>query len=336
MLILPVFYTLVQLKVEIINHFKEYLVGELRKYVIGIDGGGTKTNALLVNFDGTVVAEASAGSTQLQTVGVKESSQILFDLIFHCCQQVGSTADSIHNVIMGIAGAGRVSDRTDLVSSLQSIAAKKKFPLNNITVETDARIALEAAFAGGPGIIVIAGTGSIALYRTEDGKILRTGGWGKLLGDEGSGYAVGRDGLNAVMRQYDNRGDKTELTRKALTHFQVNSTDELIQMIYYGKADVSSFAPRVCEAASAFDHVAHSVLVKNATELMDHVRVLIMQSRPKKKIPVALMGGMLESDTPYSKMVREKIISSLPNVVVQKPKFPAAFGAAIMGLNAFK
>lgn len=311
-------------------------MGEFRKYVIGIDGGGTKTNALLVNFDGTVVAEASAGSTQLQTVGVKESSQILFDLIFQCCQQAGSTADSIHNVVMGIAGAGRASDRSDLVSSLQSIAAKKKFPLNNITVETDAHIALEAAFAGGPGIIVIAGTGSIALYRTEDGKILRTGGWGKLLGDEGSGYAVGRDGLNAVMRQYDNRGDKTELTKKALVHFQSGSIDELIQMIYYGKADVSSFAPRVCEAASAFDHVAHSVLVKNATELMDHVRVLIMQSRPKKKIPVALMGGMLESDTPYSKMVREKIISSLPNVVVQKPKFPAAFGAAIIGLNAFK
>ncbi|MBI5021813.1 MAG: hypothetical protein HZB59_10275 [Ignavibacteriales bacterium] len=311
-------------------------MGELRKYVIGIDGGGTKTNALLVNFDGTVVSEASTGSTQLQTIGIKESSQILFDLIFQCCQQAACTADSVHNVVMGIAGAGRASDRSNLVSSLQSIAVKKKFPLNNITVETDARIALEAAFAGGPGIIIIAGTGSIALYRTEDGKLLRTGGWGKILGDEGSGFSVGRGALNAVMRQHDNRGDKTELTKKALDHFQVSTIDDLIQKIYHGSADVASFAPRVCEAASAFDHVARSVLVKNANELMDHVRVLIMQSRPKKKIPVALMGGMLETDTPYSKMVREKIISSLPNVVVQKPKFPAAFGAAIMGLNAFK
>jgi N-acetylglucosamine kinase-like BadF-type ATPase len=76
--------------------------------------------------------------------------------------------------------------------------------------------------------------------------------------------------------------------------------------------------------------------VKNATELLDLVRVLIMQVRPKKKLPVALMGGMLESENVYSKMVRDKIIHALPHVVVQKPKFPAAFGAAIIGLKAFK
>lgn len=311
-------------------------MGELRKYVIGIDGGGTKTNALLVGLDGTVATEATTGSTQIQTIGVKEAAHVLFDLIFTCCQQGACSADAIQSVILGVAGAGRASDRNDLMSTLQTLSSKKKFPLKNIIVETDARISLEAAFAGGPGIIVIAGTGSIALYRNEDGKILRTGGWGKILGDEGSGFSIGRDALNAVMRQHDNRGVNTELTKKALSHFQVSTVDDLIQKIYHGSADIASFAPRVCEAAVAFDHIAHSVLVKNASELMEHVRVLIMQSRPKKKLPVALMGGMLESDTIYSKMVREKIINSLPNVVVQKQKFPAAFGAAIIGLNAFK
>lgn len=309
---------------------------ELKKYVIGIDGGGTKTNALLVSLDGTVVAEASAGSTQLHIVGIKDSSQILFDLIQKCSVQAGLTAESIHNVVLGISGAGRVADRSSLTTALQTTARKKKFPLNNIIVETDARIALEAAFAGGAGIIIIAGTGSVALYRTEDGKVLRAGGWGRLLGDEGSGFAVGRDGLNAVLRQHDRRGGKTELTSKALAHFQVSSIDELIQILYYGKGDISSFAPRVCEAAAMFDHVAHSILVRNAAELMDHVRVLIMQSRPRKMIPLALMGGLLEAESLYSKMVREKIISTLPNVVVQKPKFSAAFGAAIIGLNAFR
>jgi N-acetylglucosamine kinase-like BadF-type ATPase len=208
--------------------------------------------------------------------------------------------------------------------------------LKNITVETDARIALEAAFAGGPGIVVIAGTGSMALYRTEDGKILRAGGWGKLIGDEGSGYLIAQDALRAVMRQSDGRGEKTELTKKAFYHFGIASLDELIQKIYYEKADIASFVPKVFEAVTEHDRVAQMILVKNAGELAELVRVLTMQVRPKKKLPVALMGGLLRAENPYSKIVKEKIISSLPNIVVQNPKFSAAFGAAIIGLNAFR
>jgi N-acetylglucosamine kinase-like BadF-type ATPase len=311
-------------------------VSEQKRYVIGIDGGGTKTNALIVGQDGTVVAECSCGPTQIQTFGVKLVAVSLFELIRECCNKVDCKPENLQSIVMGIAGAGRASDRTDLTDTLHSVSVKKKFLLKNITVETDARIALEAAFAGGPGIVVIAGTGSIALYRTEDGKLLRAGGWGKILGDEGSGYAIARDALNAVMRQYDGRGDKTDLTKKAMAHFKIDSHDELISKVYHDQTDIASFTPNVFEVVTGHDHVAHSILVRNATELAELVRKLIMQVRPKKKLPVALMGGLLESENPYSKIVKEKIISSLPNIVVQKPKFSAAVGATIIGLNAFR
>jgi len=323
-----------KLRISII--LKRYLVSELRKYVIGIDGGGTKTHVLLVGVDGAVVSECTGGPTQVQTIGPKHSAGILFDLIKECCQKVSCTADALQNVVMGIAGAGRSSDRTVLSDALIAISSRKKFPLRNVTIETDARIALEAAFAGGCGIVAIAGTGSIGLYRTEDGKLLRAGGWGRILGDEGSGYVIARDALAAVMRQFDGRSERTELTKKAMTHFQFGSHDELILKIYHEQIDIASFAPKVFEAVAEHDRVAHSILVKNASDLTELVRVLIMQVRPKKKLPVALMGGLLESENVYSKMVKDKIISSLPNVVIQKPKFPAAFGAAIIGLSAFR
>jgi N-acetylglucosamine kinase-like BadF-type ATPase len=138
------------------------------------------------------------------------------------------------------------------------------------------------------------------------------------------------------MRQFDGRGDKTILTQKAFEHFTVASADELITKIYQDHADVASFAPKVFEAVVERDRIAHLLIVKNATELSDLVRVLTMKVRPKKMLAVALMGGLLESENVFSKLVKEKIHHSLPHVVVQKPKFSAAFGAAILALNAFR
>jgi len=311
-------------------------LGEQQRCVIGIDGGGTKTHAILVGLDGGVLAESFGGPTNLQTVNIKIASSTIFDLITETCAKAQCTSDDLQNIVLGLAGAGRPADRAELSSSLLGLSLKKKFPLKNVTIETDARIALEAAFAGGPGIVLIAGTGSIALYRSEDGKLLRAGGWGYLLGDEGSGYAIAKDALNFVMRQVDGRSEKTLLATKALEFFGVSQIDEIIAKVYHERADLAAFAQKVFDAVAERDRVAHMVIVKNSTELIELVRVLTMKLRPRKKLPVALMGGLLESENVYSKMVRERIIHSLPNVVVQNPKFPAAFGATIIGLNAFR
>ncbi len=311
-------------------------MNEQKRYVIGIDGGGTKTSALLVGMDGTVLAEFTGGPANLQTVGVQQSARVIFDLITDCCKQDESIAESLQSIVIGVAGGGRPADKAELVDHLLTLGQKKKFPLKSIVVETDVRVALEAAFAGKPGIVVVAGTGSIALYRTEDGQMLRSGGWGNVLGDEGGGYSLAKDGINMVLRQSDGRCEKTLLTKKAFEYFNVATAEELIPKIYRDHADIAGFAPKVIEAVVERDRVAHNVMIKNANELVELVRVLTMKVRPKNKLPVALMGGLLESETVYSKMVKEKIIGALPNVVVQKPKFPAAFGAAIIGLNAFR
>jgi N-acetylglucosamine kinase-like BadF-type ATPase len=307
-----------------------------RRFVIGIDGGGTKTTALLVALDGTVMAESVGGPANLLVAGMDSTVETLHILIYECCHKVGCPPEAIQSIVLGLAGAGRATDRAELTDKLFAAGNKKRFPVKNITIETDAKIALEAAFAGGPGIVVISGTGSIALYRTEDRQDLRVGGWGRILGDEGSGYSIARDALNAVMRQYDGRGEKTILTQKALEHFSCSSVEEIIQRIYYQSAAIESFTPKVFEAVASHDNVAHKVILENASELAEHVRVLVMKVPPKRKLPVSLMGGVVETDNPYSKMLAERIRGTLPQVVIQKPKFPAAYGAVIIGLNAFR
>ena len=311
-------------------------MSEQKRYVIGVDGGGTKTHAVLVGLDGSVAADSCGGPSNLQREGIHRASITIFELFLECCRKAQCTAENVQNIVLGLAGAGRVSDRAELIDNLLAHGVKRKFPLKRVQVETDVRIALEAAFAGGPGIVLIGGTGSVALYRTEDNQFLRAGGWGYIFGDEGSGYAIGRDGLNAVFRQHDGRSEKTLLTKKAFEHYGQENIDGLMTKIYIDHADIASFAPKVFEASVERDRVANGILIRNATELVEHVRVLVMQVRPKKKLPVALMGGLLEAENVYSKTVREKIIHALPHVVVQKPKFDAAFGAAIIGISAFK
>lgn len=311
-------------------------MAEQKRVVIGIDGGGTKTRALLVGFDGTVLAELTAGASNVRKKGVAEAAEIFFDLVVKCASRAGATHDSIAHVVVGAAGTGRPSTRSELTGAIAALGQKHKFPLTQVTVETDARIALEAAFPGKPVIALIAGTGSIALYRAEDGRIHRAGGWGSIIGDEGSGYAIARDACAAVMREHDGRSEKTLLTGKALGHFGVQEVEELIPKLHAEKAELAPFAEKVFEAVRERDRVARQILLKNASELVEHVRVLTLAHPPKKKLPVCPMGGLLENENEYSALVREKLSASLPQVLVQKPKFPAAFGAAILGLNAFR
>ncbi len=305
---------------------------EKKKYVLGVDGGGTQTTAILVGLDGAVVAEEKSVSTNIQIVGVEKATKTIIKLIFACCKKTGCDINSIKSIVLGLAGAGRLSDKKILLEGLK----KSQILLPAVTVENDARIALEAAFASSYGIVLIAGTGSIALSKDEAGKIFRLGGWGRILGDEGSGYTIGLKALNAAIRSYEGRADKTTLLNLALEHFGCKSLDDIISKIYTGSADVASFASKVIKASTEFDHVAHNILFSQANELADLVRALISQMHPKRKMPVALMGGLLETENVYSKMVKERISRSLPQIIIQKPKFPAAFGAAIIGLKAFE
>jgi len=311
-------------------------VSQQKRVVVGVDGGGSKTHAVLAAFDGTILGEVSGGGSNVHKKGVEGAAEVIFDLVGRCIEKAGSSHKAVAHLVVGASGAGRPSTRSELTSVIAALAQKNKTPFAQITVETDARIALEAASPGKPVIALIAGTGSIALYRADDGQIHRAGGWGSLIGDEGSGYAIARDACAAVMKEHDGRSEKTLLTGLAKEHFGITDPEDLIPKLHSGKAELAPFAEKVLEAVAGRDRVARQILIKGASELVECVRILTLAHPPKHILPVCLMGGLLESGNDYSKLVREKLSATLPQIVVQKPKFQAAFGAAILGLNAFR
>ena len=211
--------------------------------------------------------------------------------------------------------------------------------MRNLRVESDARIALEGALGGEPGVVLISGTGSIGFAKDDRGIIHRVGGWGRTIGDEGSGFAVGRQAVIAIARYLDGRGEPTVLTRLAAKAFGLFDPQSMISKIYQAHFDLSSVAPLVLKAAEKGDKVSRRILVEASLELADHVRVLlrklrrVIKSESGKEITLVLLGGMLERSNYFSGILRKKVESSFPNIQIQRPRRSPAYGAVLLALE---
>ncbi|MBI2618615.1 MAG: hypothetical protein HYW57_00870 [Ignavibacteriales bacterium] len=310
-------------------------------YVVGIDGGGTKTAAMLADPNGTILAEDTGGPSNFQLIGVDQAAQVLFSVIQGCCGKAGCALSDVKSVVAGLTGAGRESDRERMQQAFHNHTRGFGTDFDLVTVESDARIALEGAFKGGSGIILIAGTGSIAFGKAPGGAILRVGGWGRLVGDEGSGYSIGKDGLNIVSKELDGRGGKTLLTKLVAEKFGLSNQEQIITAVYRNNFDIASLAPLVIEAAAKQDKECERILNRAAFELSEHVRSLTFKIEEaargtRKKIPLAFIGSILTSENIFSRVVKHKIEYSLPQVSVIKPQSAPAHGAVLMALEQMK
>ncbi|MBI3587000.1 MAG: hypothetical protein HY088_07725 [Ignavibacteriales bacterium] len=311
-----------------------------KEFVIGIDGGGTKTAAILADLQGNVIVEETAGASNFQVMGVEKAADVLLNLIRKCCKEADCSVADVQCVVAGLTGAGRDSDKKQISDRLFELAKENRITLNKVVIESDARIALEGAFRGGAGIILIAGTGSIAFAKDLSGAIYRTGGWGRILGDEGGGYAIGRDGLNAVTRHLDGRGKETLLTKLIAKEFGLSSQEKIITAVYREQFDIASVAPLVIEAAQKEDAECARLLNKATFELSEHVRALIKKieksSRVVRKIPLAFIGSVITSDTVFTKILANKITFSLPQISIVKAQTSPVHGAVLMAIQTLK
>ena len=157
---------------------------------IGLDGGGTKTKCVLVDEEMNVLSEMIGGPSNFLVFGLDKVTQSLFNLITDCAKQADINLSKIDSILLGTAGAGRRADAERLENSFIQKSNESNISINKFAVESDARIALEGAFSGEPGSILIAGTGSIMFGKDSEGNIHRVGGFGRILGDEGSGFHI--------------------------------------------------------------------------------------------------------------------------------------------------
>jgi N-acetylglucosamine kinase-like BadF-type ATPase len=309
-------------------------------YVIGIDGGGTKTTSVLCALDGTILTEAQDASSNFQIIGIEQTSHTILNLIETCCHSVGCSISQIGAVVAGLAGAGRSSDQQSVHDGIINLSNTRNLTINNLVIESDARIALEGAFNGKPGIIIIAGTGSIVFGKDEHGKIYRTGGWGRLIGDEGSGYAIGQKAFRAVARSFDDRSTKTKLTKLFEEKFGMNTQEAIIHSLYKENFDIASVMPTVIDAASKGDKAAKRILDNAALELVEIVEIMLKKMNTKVKNPLkrplALIGGLLANEQYYSRKVVSTIRKTGLQVSIRQAESSPVVGAAVMAMEILK
>jgi N-acetylglucosamine kinase-like BadF-type ATPase len=310
-------------------------------YVLGLDGGGTKTTAQLSDLQGTVVAESQGGASNFQIIGIEEAAKTILDLLETCCHTVGCNNSQIGSVVAGLSGAGRVADQQRVAEGIQNVAKKRGVVFQDLSIESDARVALEGAFLGKQGIILICGTGSIVFAKDEKGSIHRSGGWGRVIGDEGSGYEIGREAFRSVARMMDGRGKKTRLAKMLRSSFGLSTHEDIIRAVYKEEFDLASAAPLVLRAAQQRDTVAVGILDAAASELVVALQSVLKQMGTKStgsraKIPLVLLGGLMESENVYSRKVKTLLRKQIRDISLEKSISPPVQGAVLMALARAK
>ncbi len=304
------------------------------QYYIGMDGGGTKTACVLVDSDLNVIHKCVGGAANFLIIGADQVSRHIAGLITECLSTSKIKADEVTGIVLGATGAGRRNDAEKMESYFTSFAKSHGLGNINFRVESDARVALEGAFPGKPGSILIAGTGSIMFGKDSKGKIHRVGGFGRFIGDEGSGYSIGRKGLKELAKSYDGRGKDTLLSKLAGEKFGLTSPETIINEIYKNNFDIASIAPLVIEAAGKNDEVCLNILTEEYKELALHLSAMYKKLETDH-LNISLIGGIVSSDNFFANMFKEKAVKEFSYTDIKKPEFPPEVGAAIMAKDYF-
>ena len=299
-------------------------------HVLGIDAGGTKTVCMLADERGRVIAEARGGGANLQASGELEVEKVLHRVMDDA---LGERDIRPSAICLGIAGV----DREDDAAAVRGIMRRIGFKTRTLVVN-DALIALVAGAGDRPGVVVVAGTGSIAYGRDASGRAARSGGWGYLLGDEGGGFWIGRAALGAVVRQFDGRGPSTVLTELVLGQMRLTSPTELIHAVYMGglyRYAIASIAPLVERAANAGDAVAAEIADRAAYELAAAAASVITRLGMRgEAFPTVLAGGIFRGLPSLIGKVAAHVAEIAPRSDVRQLDAEPALGAVTLALSA--
>jgi N-acetylglucosamine kinase-like BadF-type ATPase len=270
--------------------------------LLAVDGGGTRTRAAVADLEGRVLARGFGPSSNLQNVGMEKVAVALTTAIEGALLQVPGglykgegpawRSGRIAAACFGLAGVDSKDDEDRISAWVKDQAVAPRFSVLN-----DSELVLACGTPEGFGVALIAGTGSICLGRAKDGRTARVGGWGPLVGDEGSGHELAVRALRLAFRTADGRASTPALLRAALAHFAMPDAPSLMNRLYAPDtrpADVAAFATVVADLAGKGDADAGRLVAEAAAELVAHVQV-VMKTLRLEKPPLALSGGVLRS-----------------------------------------
>ncbi|MBQ8575781.1 MAG: hypothetical protein IJ447_07040 [Clostridia bacterium] len=294
------------------------------KYYLGIDGGGTKTVAVICDEKGTLVSKFVGNSINYNAVGTDTARKNLKDTVDGVLDGKDICLSS------AFIGMPALSERADEALTAKLCGGIIDCP--KITMDSDVYIGLEAMKPSGSAAMVVSGTGSMAVGRLDDGTVIHTGGWGYILGDEGSGYAIALDGIKAAICGAEESAEKTALTQKMLEHFKVNDILSLIDIFYdppLSNSEIARFAPAVFECAKNGDTVAKSIGKSHAKLLANTVSALL--KKMPCGTPLGLWGGIMincdEFRNEFTALIKEKYPETEIGILKYPPEYGAVFAA---------
>ncbi len=304
--------------------------------LLGIDCGGSHTAVVVGDRQGRVMTRAEGPGSAMRPGGAARSAAVIQDVARRAAAQAKiSLPASV--ALVGAAGAGRAPEQKELADALTAAGVAER-----VDVRSDIEIALAAAFGENPGILINAGTGSIAYARTEDGRFHRAGGYGWQLGDEGGGYWLGRRALAAAARANDGLEESSTLLERLLVALGLRTFDDLIRWTATATpAQVAALAPHVLNAAREGETVAQRIVADGAVELSQLVKVLTGQFSGAEPIKMATTGGLLRPGSPLLAALRLGLAQDLPRArlsesgsSVDAPVGALRLAAKLLGKNS--
>jgi N-acetylglucosamine kinase-like BadF-type ATPase len=288
--------------------------------LLAVDGGGTKTLAVLVNEVGTILGEGKAGASNYQVIGAEAAKKALVEAILAAFHDAGGLMD-VEKAVFALAGIDTSKDKKIVESIVQRTVNALSIEIGSLLVENDCQSALLGATKNKAGILLIAGTGSIVYAHDGKKRIIRSGGWGHRVGDEGSGYWIGKQAIQSVLKMQDGRGEETILSRLVLDKFNFDKIEELYNWTYsdsYSVDDVGAIAAVVAEAYKLGDAVSKRILDDAVDELILLLKTAIEKADIQKDgFELILQGGVFHHNAYIKDQVLERIqlITTKVNII---------------------
>jgi N-acetylglucosamine kinase len=300
-------------------------------YVLGLDGGGSRTLCVILDERSREISRGQGGPSNHQSVGLDAASKAINDALAETINAVGNPP--LAAACWGMAGLDRPEDEHILKQM-----AEELLPQVHVEVVHDSTIALVGGTDGKRvGVVVIAGTGSIAVGYHPSGRIARASGWGHLLGDEGSGHFIALRALSAATRAHDGRGPMTTLIDRLTEAVDVLTLEDLANRIYlegWTAPEVAALAPVVLNAAEEGDEEAAVIVNEAGMELALAARVVIERlGMENDTFEVVLSGGVFKGSPRMVQIIRQELRQVAPRAEVILPRREPVIGAGLIALE---
>lgn len=304
------------------------------KVVVGIDGGGTKTQAMLMDEHGAVLGSGLGGPSNYDDIGVEATRANIAEAVQAACQAASIEQRSFDTAFLGLAGVVSPTDR----SIIHTIATSLELaPSERIQVDHDCRIALAGGLSGRPGMAQIAGTGASSYGRTADGREWRSGGWGHILSDEGSSYWFGIEAIKLALRCADGRQAPSQIYTQVMQTFELSDINEIMHRFYVNglsRSEIAQLAPLVIEAAREGDDAALALIKAGMEQIAECVeavaRRLGFDQGPSE---LALIGGLFRAGAIVIDPFKEAVNARLPECRLLLAERDPVVGACLLALQ---